>query len=172
MKSSTIESTGRSLSTNPTVKPIPDGMHTVTPHLVCAGACNAIEFYKDAFGAVELLRLPRADGKLMHARVRIGDSVVMLIDENPEWEVFGPKSLKGSPGTVHLYVEDVDAVFEQAVRAGATVKMSVENMFWGDRYGMVEDPFGHRWSIATHVREVTPEEMQRAMAEMDTCGGH
>jgi uncharacterized glyoxalase superfamily protein PhnB len=150
----------------PSVKPIPDGMHTVTPHLVCAGAAAAIEFYKKAFDATELSRVPSEDGKLMHASVRIGDSVVMLNEEMPEWGSFGPKSLKGSAVTIHLYVENADAVFEQAVAAGAKVTMPLDDMFWGDRYGKVEDPFGHQWSIGTHVRDVSPEEMQKAMEQM------
>jgi len=148
------------------VKPIPEGMHTVTPHLVCAGAAEAIEFYQTAFGATELSRVPGANGKLMHASVRIGDSVVMLNEEMPEWGAFGPKSLKGSAVTIHLYVENADAVFEQAVAAGAKITMPLDDMFWGDRYGKVEDPFGHQWSIGTHVRDVTPEEMQKAMEQM------
>ena len=148
------------------VKPIPEGMHTVTPHLVCAGAAEAIEFYQTAFGATELSRVPGANGKLMHASVRIGDSVVMLNEEMPEWGAFGPKSLKGSAVTVHLYVENADAVFEQAAAAGAKITMPLDDMFWGDRYGKVEDPFGHQWSIGTHVRDVTPEEMQKAMEQM------
>jgi len=148
------------------VKPIPEGMHTVTPHLVCAGATEAIEFYQKAFGATELSRVPGENGKLMHASVRIGDSVVMLNEEMPEWGAFGPKSLKGSAVTIHLYVENADAVFEQAVAAGARVTMPLDDMFWGDRYGKVEDPFGHQWSIGTHVRDVTPEEMQKAMEQM------
>ena len=147
----------------PQVKPIPEGMHTVTPHLVCAGAADAIEFYKKAFDAAELGRLPGPQGKLMHAAIRIGDSAVMLVDEFPEMGAFGPKSLKGSPVTIHLYVEHVDAAFERAVAAGAKVKMPLADMFWGDRYGVLEDPFGHYWSIATHVRDVSPEEMQQAM---------
>lgn len=145
-----------------TVKPIPEGMHSVTPHLVCAGAAEAIEFYKKAFGAVEVHRLPGPDGKLMHAAVRIGDSTVMLVDEHPEWQALGPKALKGSPVTLHLYVEDADAVFAQAVASGATAIMPVAEMFWGDRYGVVTDPFGHNWSIATHVRDATQEEMMAA----------
>lgn len=144
------------------VKPIPEDMHTVTPHLVCAGAADAIGFYKKAFGAVELHRLPGPDGKLMHAAVRIGDSTVMLVDENPQWQALGPKALKGSPVTLHLYVEDADAVLAQAAASGATVMMPVTDMFWGDRYGVVTDPFGHNWSIATHVRDVSPEEMMEA----------
>jgi PhnB protein len=162
MKPTTKEDT----STNPTTKPIPEGMHTVTPHLICAGAADAIEFYRKAFGAVELSRMPGSDGKLMHASIRIGDSVIMLNEENPDWGSFGPKSLKGSPVTIHLYVENVDAIFEQAVRAGAKVTMPLDDMFWGDRYGKLEDPFGHLWSIGTHVRDVSPEEMQKAMEQM------
>jgi len=138
-------------------------MHTVTPHLVCAGAADAIAFYKKAFNAEEVGRLAGPQGKLMHAQIRIGDSAVMLVDEFPDWGSFGPKSLKGSPVTIHLYVEDVDAAFKRAVDAGATVKMALADMFWGDRYGVLEDPFGHHWSIATHVRDVSPDEMQQAM---------
>jgi uncharacterized glyoxalase superfamily protein PhnB len=148
------------------VKPIPDGMHTVTPHLVCAGAVDALEFYKRAFNAVEISRLPGAGGKLMHAMIRIGDSPVMLVDEFPDWGSFGPKSLKGSSVTIHLQVEDVDAVVKQAVTAGAKITLPLEEMFWGDRYCQLEDPFGHRWSVATHVRDVSPEEMQQAMQKM------
>jgi PhnB protein len=149
-------------------KSIPEGMHSITPHIVCAGAAEAIEFYKKAFGAVEISRLPGDGGKLMHAEIRIGDSVVMLVDESPEWGMIGPKSLKGSPVTIHLYVDDVDAVVQQAVQAGAKVTVPVEDMFWGDRYGKLEDPFGHQWSVATHLRDVTPEEINQAMTQM--CG--
>ena len=148
------------------VKPIPEGMHTVTPHLVCAGAADAIEFYKKAFNAVETARLPGREGKLMHAAIRIGDSVVMLADEFPKYGSLGPKSLKGTPVTIHLYVENVDAFVARAVNAGAKITMPLENMFWGDRYGQLEDPFGHRWSVGTHVRDVSPQEMQRAMQKM------
>lgn len=144
------------------VKPIPEGMRTVTPHLVCAGAADAIEFYKKAFNAVEMGRMPGPEGKLVHALIRIGDSAVMLVDEFPDWGAFGPKSLKGSPVTIHLYVEDVDATVQRAVAVGAKVTMPLEDTFWGDRYGKLEDPFGHHWSVATHVRDVSPEEMQRA----------
>jgi uncharacterized glyoxalase superfamily protein PhnB len=148
------------------VKKIPDGMTAVTPHIVCAGAGEAIDFYKKAFGAVEEARLPGPDGKLMHAMIRINGAAVMLVDENPQWGAFGPKALKGSPVTMHLYVEDVDAFVAKAVGAGATVAMPVQDMFWGDRYGLLTDPFGHSWSVATHVRDVTPEEIRKAMAEM------
>lgn len=147
----------------PQVKPVPDWMHTVTPHLVCAGAAEAIEFYKKAFSAEEMLRLPGPQGKLIHACIQIGDSPVMLVDESPEWGSFGPKSLKGSPVTIHLQVENADAVFERAVGAGAKIRMPLENMFWGDRYGVLEDPFGHHWAVATHLRDVSPEEIQQAV---------
>ncbi|HJQ62402.1 MAG TPA: VOC family protein [Burkholderiales bacterium] len=146
-------------------KPIPEGMHSVTPHLVCAGAADAIDFYKKAFGAVEEARLPGPQGKIMHAMIRIGDSAVMLVDEMPEWGALGPKALKGSPVTIHLYVEDVDAFVARAVKAGAKVTMPVADMFWGDRYGKIEDPFGHHWSVATHVRDVSMEEAQQAMQQ-------
>jgi PhnB protein len=151
---------------NSSVKPIPEGMHTLTPHLVCADASGAIDFYKKAFGAIELVRLPGPKGKLMHGAVRIGDSVLMLVDEMPDWGSLGPKALKGSPVTIHMYVEDADAAMARAVAAGAKVTMPLADMFWGDRYGQIEDPFGHRWSIATHIRDTSPEEMQQAMANM------
>lgn len=156
---------------HPTVKPIPEGMHAVTPHLVCAGAAEAIEFYKRAFGAVEESRLPGPDGKLMHGMVRIGGSPVMLVDEYPQWGSFGPNSLKGTPVTIHLYVVDADATFAQAVAAGAKPVMPLTDMFWGDRYGQVEDPFGHRWSIATHQRDLTPAQIQEGMAQMGASEG-
>lgn len=144
------------------VKPVPEGMHTVTPHLVCADAAKAIVFYQQAFNATEMMRIPGPGGKLIHACVRIGDSLVMLVDENPQWGCLGPLALKGSPITIHLQVEDVDAVFDQAVKAGAKITMPIADMFWGDRYGRVEDPFGHHWAIATHIRDVSPEEIQQA----------
>jgi PhnB protein len=148
------------------VKPVPEGMRSVTPHLVCAGAADAIEFYKKAFGAVEVARLPGSQGKLMHAQIRIGDSAVMLVDENTQMGMLGPKSLKGSPVTIHLYVDDADAFIARAVKAGAKVTMPVDDMFWGDRYGRIEDPFGHHWSVGTHMRDVSMEEMQKAMRQM------
>lgn len=145
------------------VRAIPHGMHTVTPHLVCDGAAAAIEFYKQAFGATEAMRLPAPDGRLMHAQVVIGDSSVMLVDENPAFGMLGPRALKGSPVAIHLFVGDVDRFFERAVAAGARAVMPPADMFWGDRYGVLEDPFGHRWSVATHVRDVTPDELQEAV---------
>ncbi|MDE1956874.1 MAG: VOC family protein [Betaproteobacteria bacterium] len=144
-------------------------MHSLTPHLICRGAAAALDFYARAFGAVELMRLPGPDGRLMHATLRIGDSHLMLVDEMPEWGALGPQSLGGTPVTVHLYVEDTDAVFQQAVAAGATPKMPPADMFWGDRYGQVIDPYGHRWSIATHVRDVPPEQMLEAARNMPDC---
>jgi PhnB protein len=153
----------------PAVKPIPDGIHSLTPHLVCAGAADAIAFYKRAFNAIEERRLPGPEGKLMHAEVRIGDSLLMLMDEFPEMGGIGPKSLKGSPVTIHLQVVDVDAVVKQAVAAGAKITMPVADMFWGDRYGQLEDPFGHRWSVATHIKDLSPQEIQEAMANMGGC---
>ncbi len=149
------------------VKKIPEGMSTVTPHLVCKGAAEAIEFYKKAFGAVDLGRLSDGkSGKLVHALISIGDSKVMLVDEFPEWGFYGPTSLNGSPITIHLYVDDVDAVVDRAVQCGAKVTMQVQDMFWGDRYGKLEDPFGHLWSVATHIRDVTSEEMEKAAREL------
>ena len=153
------------------VDPIPKDMHTITPHLVCDGAAEAIEFYKKAFNAVEHARMQTPDGKIMHAMIMIGDSHLMLVDEFPDYGSIGPNKLKGTPVTLHMYVQDVDRAFAQAVAAGATVKMPLENQFWGDRYGQVVDPFGHIWSIATHVKDMTPEEMNQAMQSMNPeCG--
>ena len=146
----------------PEVRPIPEGMHTVTPHLVCAGAAEAIEFYKKAFDAVEIMRLPGLEGRLIHAMIRIGDSAVMLVDESPDWGMLGPKSLKGSPVTIHLNVNDADVVVARAVAAGAKTIMPVEERFWGDRYGVLEDPFGHHWSVAAHVCDLSLEELNQA----------
>ena len=145
------------------VKTVPEGMQTVAPHLVVEDAASAIEFYKRAFGAVELGRHPMPDGKrLMHAAIRIGNSTVFLVDAIPEFELKGPKVLGGSPVTIHLSVEDADAVAAKAAAAGATITMPVEEAFWGDRYGKLVDPFGHHWSVSTHVRDVSPEEMAKA----------
>jgi PhnB protein len=138
------------------------GVHAVTPHLVCAGAADAIEFYTRAFGATEMIRVPGPDGKLMHACVCINGSSVMLVDEYPAMGSVGPKVLKGTPVTIHLIVDDVDAVVARAVEAGAKVVMPVEDQFWGDRYGQIEDPFGHRWSVATPKREMTMDQIREA----------
>ena len=145
------------------VKPIPDGYHTLTPYLRVRGGAAAIEFYKKAFGAEEVMRMPMPDGKVGHAMLRIGDSPLFLADEYPDYGSFGPLSLKGSPVTIHLSVPNVDQVWERAVAAGATVRMALADQFWGDRYGQLDDPFGHRWSLATHIRDVSPEEMDEAM---------
>jgi len=156
-----------------TVNPIPPGMHTITPHLVCKDAAAAIEFYKEAFGAVEMMRLPGPDGRLMHAMLRIGDSALMLVDEFPDMQVRGPQALGGSPVTIHLAVVDADASFKRATAAGASVRMPVTDMFWGARYGLVQDPSGHLWSIATQVRDLTPEQIVEAMKAqppMQGCG--
>lgn len=152
------------------VKPIPDGFHAVTPYLRLRNAAEAMEFYKKAFGAEELCRMPGPDGKIVHGEVKIGDSIVMLSDEFPDWGCVGPQSLNGTSVTLYLYVPDVDAVFNQAVAAGAKVTMPVQDMFYGDRSGQVADPFGHVWGIATHKEDLTPEQMaersKKAMAEM------
>lgn len=149
-----------------TVKPVPDNMHTITPHLICAGAADAIEFYKKAFDATEEMRLPGTNGRLMHAMIRIEGSAVMLVDEMPEWGALGPKALRGSPVTIHIFVADTDAFVARAVAAGAKITMPVADMFWGDRYGKIEDPFGHHWSIATHQRDPSPEEITAALAKL------
>lgn len=155
--------------TSQRVKPIPEGMHTLTPHLICADAPAAIEFYGRAFGAVEISRTAGPNGKLMHAMLRIGDSALMLMDENPQWGALSPTLLKGTPVSIHVYVEDVDAAFERAVKAGATAKMPPADMFWGDRFGAVTDPFGHSWSIATHIKDVSPAEAQAAASRTAEC---
>ena len=137
-----------------TVKRIPDGFHTVTPHLVVRGGAEAIEFYKKAFGAKEVRRSLGPDGKsIQHADLQIGDSRVLLNDEFPEWGVSSPLHYKGTAVTIHLYVEDADTLFQQAVQAGAQVVFPLADQFWGDRYGIVQDPYGHRWGIASHIRD-------------------
>ena len=146
------------------VKPVPDGYHTVTPYLIVNDGKAALEFYKKAFGAVELLRMPRPDGRIGHAEIKIGDSPVMLADEHPEIGVLSPQSVGGSPVSIHLYVADVDAMFKQAVAAGASVVRPVQKQFYGDRTGGVKDPFGYQWYIATHVEDISPEELQRRAA--------
>jgi len=149
------------------VKPIPEGYHTVTPYLALDDAAAAIEYYKTAFGAKERVRMDAPDGKIGHAELEIGDSLVMLSDAFPQASTTPPKELGGTSAGVFLYVEDVDAVVEQAVGAGGSVAMEVADQFWGDRLGSVTDPFGHLWSIATHVEDVPPEEMaERSKAAM------
>ena len=154
------------------VKPIPEGYCTVTPYLAVDDAAEAIEYYKKAFGAKERGRMETPDGKIGHAELEIGDSLVMLSDPIPEATTRTPKELGGTSASVFLYVEHVDAVVKRAVDAGATVTMEVADQFWGDRFGSVQDPFGHSWSIATHVEDVPPEEMaeraKKAMAAMSS----
>ena len=145
-----------------TGQPIPQ-VNALSPHLVCKGAAEAIDFYKKAFDAIEMVRLPGPDGRLIHACIEINGATVLLVDEFPEMGNASPQSLKGTPVTIHLMVKDVDAVSARAIAAGARVIMPVADMFWGDRYGVIEDPFGHRWSIATHLRAMTPDEIQAAM---------
>ena len=145
--------------------PVPVDMHTVTPHLVCRDAAGAIDFYQRAFGAHGAVRLDGPDGKLAHGCLWIGGSAVMLTEEAPARQASSPVTLGGTPVFLHLYVADADAAFERAIQAGATAVMPPADMFWGDRYGVVQDPYGHRWSIATHVRDVGPEEMRAAMTQ-------
>jgi len=147
-------------------KDIPRVTTGLAPHLTCRDAAAAIEFYKRAFDAEELMRLPGPDGKLMHAAVRINGAMVMLNDEMPEHGALSPLALKGTPVTLHLNVPDVDAAFARAVDAGATVVMPVANMFWGDRYGILTDPFGHSWSLATHQNDMTLDEIKAALGAM------
>ena len=143
-------------------KAIPGGYYTITPHLSVRGAARAIEFYKRAFGAKELMRMPGPDGKtIMHAELKIGDSIFFLNDEFPDMGCPSPQSLGGTPSALHLYVKDVDAAFNRAVAAGAQVRMPVSDMFWGDRYGKIIDPFGHEWGIGTHKEDLTPEEIRK-----------
>ena len=149
----------------PDVKPIPEGYPRVTPYLHVSGAAAAIDFYTNILGAEERMRMPGPDGKLGHAELQIGESIVMLADEFPDMGIRGPKSIGGTAVTLHLYVEDVDAVFDAALTAGAMSIRPVENQFYGDRTAQFEDPFGHRWNIASHVEDVPPEEMEKRMAE-------
>lgn len=148
------------------VSPIPEGYGTVTPYLTISGASDAIAFYKKAFGAEEIMRMPGPDGSLMHAEIRIGGSVIMLHDENPQWPAKSPKSLGGSASTIMLYVPDCDAVIRASEQAGATVTMPAADQFYGDRCGNLTDPFGHKWSIATHIEDVFPEEIDRRVKAM------
>jgi PhnB protein len=147
------------------VKPIPDGYHSVTPYLMIDGCAAAIDYYKRVFGATERMRMPADDGKIGHAELEIGDSVVMMADEDARLGYRSPKAIGGSPVMIMLYVEDVDARFAAAVAAGAKVRQPVEDKFYGDRTGALEDPFGHVWVVSTHTEDLTPEEMgQRAAA--------
>ena len=143
----------------------PAGYHTVTPALVVRDASAAIDFYRRAFGASEVNRMAGPDGKIMHAEIRIGDSLIMLGEESEQWGTKSPLLTNGNPGSLHIYVDDADAAFDRALKAGATVKYPLEDAFWGDRYGKVTDPFGHEWGIATRVRDLSDAEMKQAADE-------
>lgn len=152
------------------VKPIPEGYHSLTPYLVVDGGAEALEYYKKAFGATELFRMPQGN-KIAHAEMKIGDSAFMLSDEHPEMGYKGPKSIGGSAVGLMIYVDDCDAVFTQAIDAGGTEKKAMQDQFYGDRSGTLEDPFGHIWTVATHKEDVTPEEIDKRLAAMAAGGG-
>ncbi len=152
------------------VKPIPDGYHTATPYLYIRGAADALAFYAKAFGAKEVMSMPMPDGRIGHAEILIGNSHIMLADEHPEMDAIGPKTLGGTSSSLMLYVEDADAMFAQAVKAGATQKDPMQDKFYGDRSGTVTDPFGHVWHLSTHKEDVSPEEMDKRMAAVGTKG--
>ena len=156
----------------PDVKPVPEGYHNVTPYLFVRSAASAIDFYKNIFGATEIMRMPGSNGKIMHAELRIGDSIVMLADENPQTGVMSPQTIGGFSVGMHLYVENVDQVIQKAVESGAKLLRPIKNQFYGDRSGTVLDPFGHMWSVATHMEDVSPEEMRKRMtAAMGQAAG-
>lgn len=148
------------------VKAVPEGYHTATPYLTIRNAAQALDFYKRAFGATEVMRMADSNGKVGHAEIRIGDSAIMLSDEFPDMDARSPQMIGGSPVMIHLYVEDVDALVKRAVEAGATLQRPVENQFYGDRAGKLADPFGHIWWIATHVEDVPPQEIEKRAAAM------
>lgn len=147
------------------VQPIPEGYHSVTPYLICRGAAQAIDFYKKAFGAVELFRMGSPDGRVGHAEIKLGDSIIMLADEHPEMGYRGPQALGGTPVSMLLYVKDVDTQFNQAVAAGGKVQRPLKDQFYGDRSGTLADPFGHVWTLATHKEDLSPEEIERRAVE-------
>jgi len=148
------------------VKPIPDGYRSVTPYLFVRGAARAIEFYKNAFGAIERVRMPGPDGKIGHAELQIGDSMIMLADENPQNQAKSPETLGGAASSLVLYVENVDSIVDKAVNAGAKIVRPVADQFYGDRMGSIVDPFGQIWSVGTHIEDVSPEEMKKRMTKM------
>jgi PhnB protein len=145
---------------------IPAGYHTATPYLIARNAAKALDWYKEVFGAVEVMRFPTPDGKIGHAEIKIGDSHIMLADEFPEMNAVSPETIGGTATAIMIYVPDVDTVFKKAVAMGAKVKEGLQDKFYGDRNATFYDPFGHQWSVATHIEDVTPEEMQRRMAQM------
>ncbi len=154
------------------VSPVPEGFRTVTPHLIVKGVAEALDFYASAFGAEEILRMPGPDGQtVMHAEIKIGDSMIMMCEEHPDMGARSPVSTGGTPVTIHLYVDNADTFQARAVAAGASEAMPVQETFWGDRYGKVVDPFGHNWSIATHVEDLSPEEIGKRCAETFGDGG-
>jgi PhnB protein len=148
------------------VKFIPEGFHTATPYLIIGGAANAIEFYKKVFGATEEYRMTGQDGRIGHAMIRIGDSTIMMADEFPELGYRGPLALGGTPVSILLYFDDADAIFDRAVAAGSQVLKPLQDQFYGDRNGTLKDPFGHQWTIATHIEDVTPEEVEKRVAAL------
>jgi PhnB protein len=150
--------------------PVPEGYPRVMPYLIVDGASDAIGFYTDVLGFSERMRMPGPDGLVGHAELTLGDAVIMLADENPEMGALSPGSVGGSPVTIHVYLDDVDSVFERALAAGAKSTRAVEDQFYGDRSGQLEDPFGHRWNLATHVEDVSPEEMSRRASEFMAAG--
>jgi PhnB protein len=170
------EQRGVNIMAKAATRAIPEGTHTVTPYLVIKDAAKAIDFYKEAFGAKEVMRMATPETKaIMHAEIKIGDSLVYMTDEHPQLQCFSPSHYKGTTVSLHIYVEDVDAAFKRAVASGATALMPPADMFWGDRFGKLQDPFGHQWSIATHKFDYTPEEMKanmaKAMEELKKHGG-
>ena len=153
------------------VNPIPEGYSTVTPYLYMKGAAKALDFYKTAFGATEIMRLPGKNGEVSHAEIKIGDSRLMLSDEHPEMGALGPQSIGGTPIGLHIYVANVDTVFQKAVDAGAKVERPVKDQFYGDRTGSLIDPFGFKWYVATHVEDVSPDELKKRMSTMSQAAG-
>jgi len=152
------------------VKPIPDGFNTLTPHIVVDDARAAFAFYSKALGAELVHQMESPDGKICYAQMKVGDSSLMLVEESPQWHMKSPKSLGGTPVTIHLYVNDADTALQRAEQAGATITMPVQDMFWGDRFGKFADPFGHDWSVATHVEDVAPEELSKRAEAMFAKG--
>jgi uncharacterized glyoxalase superfamily protein PhnB len=148
------------------VKAIPDGYQTLTPYLVCKNAGDAIAFYSKVLGASEMFRMPGPDGRIMHAEMKVGSSILMLSDENPERGALSPQTIGGTPVSIFIYTDDVDALFSRAVAAGATALAPPADMFWGDRFAQIADPYGHSWALATHKEDISPEEMQKRMAAM------
>lgn len=151
------------------VKPIPEGYHSVTPYLICKGAAQALDYYKTAFGAIELFRMEH-NGQIGHAEIKIGDSPIMLADEQPEMKYLSPQTLGGTPVSIMIYVDNVDTIFKQAIDAGGVEMKAIQDQFYGDRSGTLTDPFGHVWTVATHTEDVSPEEIEKRLAAFKTAG--